>query len=157
MIIAFCKVNNSLKYGRHEFDTDRPETIIEKLQRLPEDEVKFYDADQYSWQSKTPSLADFENDYNDEELDGGWWCIIINDTKQKEKKQTLEEMVKKHDVLDVIFTKEQTELLNVAILSLMEKNNFIWKMSANGKVKAMLREENGKLRRLQETLIDYFC
>ncbi len=157
MIIAFYKVNNSLNYERHEFDTDRPETIIEKLQRLPEDEVKLYDGDNYSWQGKEPTLADFEYDYNNEELDGDWWCIIINYTKQKEKKQTLEGMVKKHDVPDAIFTKEQTELLNEAILSLMEKNNFMWKMSANGKVKAMLLEENGKLRRLQETLIDYFC
>lgn len=102
MTIAFYKVDNSLNYERHEFDTNRPETIIEKLQQLPEDEVKLYDGDKYSWQSKEPTLADFETDYNDEELDGGWWCIIINNTKQKEKKQTLEEMVSKHAYDEIV-------------------------------------------------------
>lgn len=102
MTIAFYKVNNSLNYERHEFDTNRPETIIEKLQRLPDEEVKFYNADQYSWQSKQPSLADFETDYNDEQLDGGWWCIIINDQPKEEKKQTLEKMVSKHAYDEIV-------------------------------------------------------
>lgn len=102
MTIAFYKVDNSLNYGRHEFDANRLETIIEKLQQLPDDEVKLYDADKYSWQSETPSLADFETDYNDEQLDGGWWCIIINDAKQKEKKKTLEEMVSKHAYDEIV-------------------------------------------------------
>ena len=104
MTIAFYKVDNSLNYGRHEFDQfcDQPQEVLDMLQRLPEDEVKFYDADKYNWQSETPSLADFENDYNDEELDGGWWCIIINDAKQKEKKQTLEEMVSKHAYDEIV-------------------------------------------------------
>ena len=104
MTIAFYKVDNSLNYGRHEFDQfcDRPQEVLDMLQRLPEDEVRFYDAGKYSWQSKEPTLADFENDYNDEELDGGWWCIIINDAKQKEKKQTLEEMVSKHAYDEIV-------------------------------------------------------
>ena len=102
MTIAFYKVNNSLNYGRHEFDTNRPETIVEKLQKLPDQEVKFYDADNYGWQTKSPSLADFETDYNDEELDGGWWCIIINDTQTK--KQTLEQMISA-DAYDEIVSK----------------------------------------------------
>ena len=90
MTIAFYKVNNSLGYGRHEFDTNRPETIMEKLSLLPDDEVKFYDAESYGWNTKNPSLADFEEDYNDEELDGGWWCIVLNTSKTP---QTLEDMV----------------------------------------------------------------
>lgn len=104
MTIAFYKVDNSLNYERHEFDQfcDRPQEVLDMLQRLPEDEVRFYDAGKYSWQSKEPTLADFENDYNDEELDGGWWCIIINDAKQKEKKQTLEEMVSKHAYDEIV-------------------------------------------------------
>ena len=104
MTIAFYKVDNSLNYGRHEFDQfcDQPQEVLDMLQRLPEDEVRFYDAGKYSWQSKEPTLADFENDYNDEELDGGWWCIIINDAKQKEKKQTLEEMVSKHAYDEIV-------------------------------------------------------
>jgi hypothetical protein len=102
MTIAFYKVNNSLNYGRHEFDQfcDQPQEVLDMLQRLPEDEVKFYDADKYSWQSKTPSLADFENDYNDEELDGGWWCIVIQEPK--EQKETLESMVSKHAYEEIV-------------------------------------------------------
>ena len=85
MTIAFYKVNNSLNYGRHEFDQfyDQPQEVLDMLQRLPDDEVKFYNADQYSWQSIEPTLADFETDYNDEELDGGWWCIVIQEPKEQ--------------------------------------------------------------------------
>lgn len=102
MTIAFYKVNNSLNYERHEFDQfcDQSQEVLDMLQRLPEDEVKFYDADKYSWQSKTPSLADFENDYNDEELDGGWWCIVIQEPK--EQKETLESMVSKHAYDEIV-------------------------------------------------------
>jgi len=102
MTIAFYKVDNSLNYERHEFDADRPETIIEKLQRLPDGEVKFYNADRYNWRSKQPTLADFEADYNDEELDGGWWCIIINNKPEEGKKQTLEKMVSKHAYEEIV-------------------------------------------------------
>ena len=85
MTIAFYKVDNSLNYERHEFDQfcDQPQEIMDMLQRLPEEEVKFYNADKYSWQSKEPTLADFESDYNDEELDGGWWCIVIQEPKEQ--------------------------------------------------------------------------
>ncbi len=79
MIIAFYKVDNSLNYGRHEFDTlcDQPQETLAILQKLPETEVRFYDTDQYSWQSKSLNLADFETDFNNEELDNGWWCVIL--------------------------------------------------------------------------------
>lgn len=79
MTIAFYKVDNSLNYERHEFDLfrDQPQEVMDMLQRLPDEEVKFYNTDQYSFQSKKPSLADFEIDFNDEELDGGWWCIVL--------------------------------------------------------------------------------
>ena len=102
MTIAFYKVNNSLNYERHEFDQfcDQPQEVLDMLQRLPEDEVRFYDAGKYSWQSKEPTLADFENDYNDEELDGGWWCIVIQEPK--EQKETLESMVSKHAYEEIV-------------------------------------------------------
>lgn len=102
MTIAFYKVNNSLNYERHEFDQfcDQPQEVLDMLQRLSEDEVKFYDADKYSWQSKEPTLSDFENDYNDEELDGGWWCIVIQEPK--EQKETLESMISKHAYDEIV-------------------------------------------------------
>lgn len=100
MTIAFYKVDNSLNYGRHEFDKDTPEAIMEKLNKLPDDEVKVYNADQYNWQSKEPTLADFEQGYNDEDLDGGWWCIVIQG--QKEQKKTLESMVSKQAYDEIV-------------------------------------------------------
>lgn len=104
MTIAFYKVDNSLNYGRHEFDQfcDQPQEVLDMLQRLPDEEVKFYNADQYSFQSKVPTLADFETDYNDGEIDGGWWCIIIDDQPKEEKKQTLEKMVSKHAYNEIV-------------------------------------------------------
>ena len=85
MTIAFYKVSNSLNFDRHEFDclSDNPQKILELLHKLPEDEVRFYDADQYNWQAKSPTLADFEIDYNDEELDGDWWCIVLPISKEE--------------------------------------------------------------------------
>lgn len=102
MTIAFYKVGNSLNYDRHEFDAlcDQPQEILDMLQKLPEDEVKFYNADQYSWQTQEPSLADFETDYNDEELDGGWWCIVLQMPDNKEEK--LESMISTHAYDEIV-------------------------------------------------------
>ena len=85
MTLAFYKVRNSLDYGRHEFDQffDQPELIIEKLGKLPDEEVKFYDTDHFGYGAVPfPNLADFVEDYNDEELDGEWWVIAINYPKK---------------------------------------------------------------------------
>ena len=133
MTIAFYKVDNSLNYERHEFDQfcDQPQEVLDMLQRLPEDEVKFYDADKYSWQSETPSLADFENDYNDEELDGGWWCIVIQEPK--EQKETLESMVSKHAYNEIVAkVKEQ-----------VGEEAFLYIFPA---IKKALEEGSGKVR-----------
>jgi hypothetical protein len=35
-----------------------------------------------------PTLGDFEEDYNDEMLDGGWWSVIIRDYQTEDEKQT---------------------------------------------------------------------
>lgn len=79
MIIAFYKVSNSLNYERHTFDNlfDQPEKILEMLNKLPEEEVRIYEVDKYDLQAKTTNLADFEQHFNDEELDSGWWCVIL--------------------------------------------------------------------------------
>ena len=79
MILAFYKVDNSKGYGRHSFDAFRPETIKEMLHELDENEVHFFDTEHYGWGAEPcPNLIDFEEMYNDEEFDGGWWCIVIN-------------------------------------------------------------------------------
>lgn len=75
MMLAFYKVGNSKNYDRHTFDVfcDRPQVIKEMLSELSDDELRIYDLD-----NKFDSGFLQEN-YNDEILDGGWWCIIIND------------------------------------------------------------------------------
>lgn len=107
MTIAFYKVGNSLGYGRDTFNTNRSEAIIEKLQLLPEEEVKFYDADKYDWQSKSPTLADFETDYNDEELDNGWWCVVLN-TECQVKKPALESMISAQTYDEIVSKVKET-------------------------------------------------
>ena len=79
MIIAFYKVGNSLNYERHTFDNlfDQPEKILEMLNKLSEEEVRIYEVDKYDLQSKTTNLADFEQDFNDEMLDNGWWNVVL--------------------------------------------------------------------------------
>lgn len=73
MTLAFYKVDNSQDYGRHTFDSiyDNPEKIKEMLSKLSDEELRMYDMD-----SKYDK-EDFEDDYNDEVLDGGWWLWIL--------------------------------------------------------------------------------
>jgi hypothetical protein len=52
---------------------DRPQVIKEMLSELSDEELRMYDMD-----NKYDIVA-FEDDYNDEILDGGWWCVAIND------------------------------------------------------------------------------
>jgi hypothetical protein len=73
MILAFYEVGNSLGYERHTFDEmyDNPKKIKEMLSKLPDNERKMYDLKDDS------DASIFQDDYNDEELDGGWWCVLI--------------------------------------------------------------------------------
>ena len=75
MTLAFFKVSNTKNYDRNTFDMwcDRPQVIKEMLSELSDEELRMYDMD-----NKYDIVA-FEDDYNDEILDGGWWCIAIND------------------------------------------------------------------------------
>ena len=82
MSIAFYTVDNHLNYGRHEFDAiwDNPDEICEKIAKLNDDELRVYDLST-AYQSPGPNVCDFMEDYNDELLDGGWWCVIIPNRK----------------------------------------------------------------------------
>ena len=75
MTLAFYKVDNSKNYERHTFDVfyDRPRVIKEMLSELSDEELHCYDMD------NNVDRSIFEDDYNDEVLDGGWWCVVIND------------------------------------------------------------------------------
>lgn len=73
MTLVFYKVNNSQGYGRHTFDYiyDKPDKIKKMLEKLSDEELRMYDMD-----NKYDKVA-FEDDYNDEVLDGGWWLWIL--------------------------------------------------------------------------------
>ena len=78
MTIAFYKVDNSQNYGRDTFNYyfDNGKAILEKLQLLNDDEWRTYDTSRCEGNG-SPNLIDLQEDYNNELLDGGWWCIII--------------------------------------------------------------------------------
>ena len=80
MTLVFYKVENSKNYERHTFDSiyDKRDEILRMLHQLKEDEWRTYDMNRREWKG-SPSALDFEEDYNDEFLDGGWWCIAIPD------------------------------------------------------------------------------
>lgn len=89
MIIAFYKVDNSQGYERHTFDDiyDQPEKIKEMLSKLSGEELKMYDTNNYGWGAvPSPNLADFVEDFNDQELDSefgdSWWCVVIQEKKE---------------------------------------------------------------------------
>lgn len=98
MKIGFYRVDNSLGYKRHTFDSisDKPEEIEKMLDKLPDGEVKVYDVSAYGWDGNKPSpnLSDFEFDYNDSAFDGGWWCVIIIQDSQKNNKSDVENLSK---------------------------------------------------------------
>lgn len=75
MTLAFYKVGNSKDYERHTFDMwcDRPQVIKEMLSELKDEELRMYNM------GNMHDADLFQEDYNDEELDGGWWCVVIND------------------------------------------------------------------------------
>ena len=75
MILAFYKVDNSQNYERHTFDCwcDNTQVIKEMLSRFSDEELKMYNM------NNKDDVDIFQEDYNDEELDGGWWCVAIND------------------------------------------------------------------------------
>lgn len=74
MKLAFYKVDNSKDYERHTFDNlyDSPQVIKEMLSELRDDEFRVYDMD------NSIDRSIFQDEYNDEDLDGGWWCVVIN-------------------------------------------------------------------------------
>lgn len=72
----FYPVNNNKGYDRHSFDLYTDDKII--AQMLSEVEgVKAYNLESRN-RSKEVGLFDLEEDYNNEELDGGYWMKIVN-------------------------------------------------------------------------------
>lgn len=81
MIIAFFRVDNSKNYDRDEFNGWSKEETLQALNELPEDEVRIYNFDFYGYSGlagMVQNASDFEQDYNDEILDGGWWTVVVD-------------------------------------------------------------------------------
>lgn len=71
-IIVFYPVDNKMGYDRHSFDCMSAIEAFSKLYKL--DERQWYVAHTTSFSCRYPNLAEFTDNYNNEELDGGWWC-----------------------------------------------------------------------------------
>ena len=74
-VVAFYRVDGD--YDRHSFDDLTDEEAYELLLALSEDECKMYNLSTYKGTGPVYDLADFESDYNDELLDGGWWMKVL--------------------------------------------------------------------------------
>lgn len=73
---VFYPVNNNKGYDRHTFDNYTDDKIIAEMLREV-DNLKVYNLDCTN-RSKEVCLYDLVEDYNDEELDGGYWMIVLN-------------------------------------------------------------------------------
>ena len=80
--IAFFPVDNSLEYVGSDFNGLTEKEIIDKLRDLKRsgDQVRFYNLSNYDYSRPFPNscpfptIANLVEDYNAEELDGGWFC-----------------------------------------------------------------------------------
>ena len=73
---VFYPVNNNKGYDRHTFDNYTNDKIIAEMLREVDD-LKVYNLECTN-RSKEVCLYDLVEDYNNEELDGGYWMIILN-------------------------------------------------------------------------------
>ena len=74
--IAFFPVDNSLEYCGSDFDGLNEKDIIFKLRELKRtgEQVRFYNLSNYDYSCPFLTIANLVEDYNAEELDGGWFC-----------------------------------------------------------------------------------
>ena len=74
--IAFFPVDNSLEYCGSDFNGLSEKEIINKLRDLKRsgEQVRFYNLSNNDYSSSFLNIANLVEDYNAEELDGGWFC-----------------------------------------------------------------------------------
>lgn len=77
MILGFYAVDNSKGFDRNSFDGMNASQILDELEQLLPEEVRCYDMGSVHDTQNNPALLAFVNDYNNCELDGGWWCVLI--------------------------------------------------------------------------------
>lgn len=73
---VFYPVNNNKEYDRHTFDTYTDDKIIAEMLREV-DGIKVYNLECNN-RAEDVCLYDLVEDYNNEELDGGYWMIVLN-------------------------------------------------------------------------------
>lgn len=73
--LVFYPVENELGLGRRTFDAMTDEEAWKKLGEV--EGIRVYDLTRSDRNGRTLDMGDFMEDYNDEELDGGWWSIIL--------------------------------------------------------------------------------
>ena len=73
---VFYPVNNNKGYDRHTFDNYTDDKIVAEMLREV-DNLKVYNLDSTN-RAKEVCLYDLVEDYNDEELDGGYWMMVLN-------------------------------------------------------------------------------
>lgn len=85
--LVFYPVTNELGFERHTFDLMTDEEAWKELQKL--EGARVYDMTRSDRNGQTLDLGDFVEDYNDEELDGGWWSIILTLPEEQEEQRKL--------------------------------------------------------------------
>ena len=73
---VFYPVNNNKEYDRHTFDAYTDDKIIAEMLREV-DGIKVYNLECNN-RGEDVCLYDLVEDYNNEELDGGYWMIVLN-------------------------------------------------------------------------------
>ena len=81
-ILAFWSVDSEIE--RHEFDYGNDEEAFLRLwENQGEWDARFYNMDTDSYSDLFGhygilNASDFEEDYNNEEYDGGWWTKVLH-------------------------------------------------------------------------------
>ena len=86
-ILAFYPVENELGWERHEFDCLDDDICFKKMWvNRNEIEVRFFNMDTKKYsdprvQDGLLNADEFEEDYNNEDFDGGWWvkALIVDE------------------------------------------------------------------------------
>ena len=73
---VFYPLDNNKDYNRRSFDDITDDKIIAEMLRDVEG-IKVYNLESTN-RSKEVGLFDLEEDYNNDELDGGYWLKILN-------------------------------------------------------------------------------
>ena len=81
--LVFYPVENELKIERHTFDLMTDEEAWEELCKV--EGVRIYDLTRSNRNGSMLDMGDFVEDYNDEELDGGWWSVILTLPDEQEE------------------------------------------------------------------------